>query len=149
MYAGERARAVGAGGEGRGAEALSFSQCLSGTGRKDRHLSESVRTCVLKGADLILIPTANTKAEPLTMFEWEIRVQAMQNQVFIAMCNRVGGEGDMDFAGESLVVYPSGDVIIKADDREQLVRCELNLAEAREWREKVPYLGTRRLEWYL
>lgn len=51
------------------------------------------------------------------MFEWEIRVQAMQNQVFIAMCNRVGREGDMDFAGESLVVYPSGDVIIKADDR--------------------------------
>lgn len=83
------------------------------------------------------------------MFEWEIRVQAMQNQVLIAMCNRVGREGDMDFAGESLVVYPSGDVIIKADDREQLIRCELNLAEAREWREKVPYLGTRRLEWYL
>ena len=52
------------------------------------------------------------------MFEWEIRVQAMQNQVFIAMYNRVGREGDMDFAGESLVVYPSGDVIIKADDRE-------------------------------
>ncbi|MBC5659943.1 carbon-nitrogen hydrolase family protein [Anaerosacchariphilus sp. NSJ-68] len=115
----------------------------------DRHLPESVRTCVLKGADLILIPTANTKAEPLTMFEWEIRVQAMQNQVFIAMCNRVGREGGMDFAGESLVVHPSGDVIVKADDQEQLIRCELNLGEAREWREKVPYLGTRRPEWYL
>ena len=75
--------------------------------------------------------------------------QTMQNQVFIAMCNRVGREGGMDFAGESLVVHPSGDVIVKADDQEQLIRCELNLGEAREWRDKVPYLGTRRPEWYL
>ena len=50
----------------------------------DRHLPESVRTCTLMGADLILIPTANTAAEPMELFEWEIRVQAMQNSVFIA-----------------------------------------------------------------
>ena len=35
------------------------------------------------------------------MFEWEMLVQAMQNQVFIAMCNRVGTEDKMQFAGES------------------------------------------------
>ena len=52
------------------------------------------------------------------MFEWEMRVQAMQNQVFIAMCNRVGTEGDMDFAGESLVIHPSGTVLKKVDDTE-------------------------------
>ncbi len=115
----------------------------------DRHLPESIRTCALKGAQLILIPTANTKAEPMEMFEWEIRVQAMQNQVFVAMCNRVGLEGEMDFAGESLVVHPSGDVLLKADDREQLLTCEINLREALELRRKVPYIKTRRPEWYL
>ena len=115
----------------------------------DRHLPESIRTCVLKGADLILIPTANTKAEPMEMFEWEIRVQAMQNQVFIAMCNRVGTEGDMEFAGESLIVHPGGDVLAKADDTEQLLVCDIDLQEAKEWRKKVPYLGTRRPECYL
>ena len=51
----------------------------------DRHIPESIRTCSLMGADLVIIPTANTKKEPLEMFEWEIRVQAMQNSVFIAM----------------------------------------------------------------
>ena len=115
----------------------------------DRHLPESIRTCALKGAQLILIPTANTKAEPMEMFEWEIRVQAMQNQVFVAMCNRVGLEGEMEFAGESLVVYPSGDVLLKADDREQLLTCEVDLREAAELRKKVPYIKTRRPEWYL
>ena len=115
----------------------------------DRHLPESIRTCTLMGAQLVIIPTANTKAEPMEMFEWEIRVQAMQNQVFIAMCNRVGTEGDMDFAGESIVVHPSGDVICKADDKERLVCCEIDLAESDAWRAKKPYIPTRRPECYL
>lgn len=115
----------------------------------DRHLPESVRTCVLKGAELIIIPTANTKAEPMEMFEWEIRVQAMQNQVFIAMCNRVGTEGEMDFAGESLVAAPDGSVIAKAGDKEELLTCTIDLDEASELRKKIPYLKTRRPEWYL
>ena len=63
----------------------------------DRHYPESIRTEALKGADLILIPTVNTKAEPSEMFEWELRAQAFQNSTIIAMCNRVGAEGDMDF----------------------------------------------------
>ena len=115
----------------------------------DRHLPESIRTCVLKGADLIIIPTANTKAEPMEMFEWEVRVQAMENQVFVAMCNRVGKEGSMDFSGESLVVDPRGEVICKADGSEQLLVCDIDLKQAKELRKKVPYIGTRRPEWYL
>ena len=34
----------------------------------DRHYPESIRTEVLRGADLILIPTVNTKAEPSLIF---------------------------------------------------------------------------------
>lgn len=115
----------------------------------DRHLPESIRTCTLMGAELIIVPTANTKEEPLEMFEWEMRVQAMQNQVFIAMCNRVGVEDKMNFAGESLVIAPNGDVLAKADDSEQLLTCEIELAEASRLRSSVPYLSTRRSEWYL
>ena len=100
-------------------------------------------------ADLIIIPTANTKAEPMEMFEWEMRVQAMQNQVFIAMCNRVGREDAMDFSGESLVIHPSGDILAKADDSEQLLTCEINLQETSQLRNKIPYLKTRRPECYL
>lgn len=59
----------------------------------DRHYPESIRTEALMGADLILIPTANTMAEPLELFDWEIRVQAFQSSVAVAMCNRAGLEG--------------------------------------------------------
>lgn len=115
----------------------------------DRHLPESIRTCALMGAQLIIIPSANTKAEPMELFEWEIRVQAMQNQVFIAMCNRVGTEGEMVFSGESLVAAPDGSLICKADDKEQILSCEIDLEEATWLREKVPYIATQRKEWYL
>ncbi len=115
----------------------------------DRHLPESIRTCSLKGADLVIVPTANTKAEPMEMFEWEMRVQAMQNQVFIAMCNRVGTEGEMEFAGESLVIAPNGDVITKADDKEQLLTCDIDLQKVKEAREKLDYLSLRRPEQYI
>lgn len=115
----------------------------------DRHLPESIRTCTLMGADLVIIPTANTEAEPMEMFEWELRVQAMQNQVFVAMCNRVGPEGDMLFAGQSIVVHPSGDVVFKADKKPQLAVCEIDLGDAAAYRARKPYLGTRRPEMYL
>jgi predicted amidohydrolase len=63
-----------------------------------------------------LIPTVKAKSEPLEMFECEIRVQAFQNSVAIAMCNRVGTEGDMVFAGESILTDANGTVLVKADD---------------------------------
>ena len=114
----------------------------------DRHLPESVRTCALKGAELIIIPTANTKDEPLEMFEWELRVQAYHNNVFIAMCNRVGKEGSMDFAGESIVIDCDGNVVSKSDDKEQLITVDIDLSKCKESRKNRPYITLHRPEMY-
>lgn len=115
----------------------------------DRHYPESVRTETLKGADLILIPTVNTRQEPMEMFEQEIRVQAFQNSVYIAMCNRVGHETEMEFAGESIVVSPEGMVIEKADDTEQIIYTDIDIRESQRIRNKKPYTSLRRKEFYL
>lgn len=115
----------------------------------DRHLPESIRTCVLMGAELVIIPTANLTTEPMEMFEWEVRVQAMQNSVFIAMCNRVGTEGELTFAGESIVCDPNGNVIAKAGAEETLLTCDIDLSEAARIRNAKPYFATRRKEFYL
>lgn len=115
----------------------------------DRHYPESIRTEALMGADLILIPTVNTKQEPMKLFEMEICVQAFQNSVLIAMCNRVGSEDAMDFAGESLIADENGTVIVKADDTEQIVYAEISLQNAAKVRAQRPYLSLRRTELYL
>jgi predicted amidohydrolase len=112
----------------------------------DRHYPESIRACALKGAELIVIPTANTKGEPLEFFEWELRVASRQSGVFIAMCNRVGVEGEMHFCGESIVVDPSGSVVAKADDSEQILYAEIDLDLIEKSRAERPYLKLRRPE---
>lgn len=114
----------------------------------DRHYPESIRTETLKGADLILIPTANTRTEPLEMFEWEVRVQAFQNSVAIVMCNRVGTEDEMNFAGESLAVDANGNLLVKADDKERLVYADIYLPESRTIRSAKSYTALRTREFY-
>ncbi|MFM2480112.1 carbon-nitrogen hydrolase family protein [Celerinatantimonas sp. YJH-8] len=114
----------------------------------DRHFPESIRSCVLQGAQLIVIPTANMKQEPMQMFEWELRIAAMQNSVFIAMCNRVGLEGEMDFAGESIVISPDGNVVAKAGDTAQILYADIDLKDVVKAQEARPFLNLRRPEMY-
>lgn len=114
----------------------------------DRHYPESIRTEALMGADLILIPTANVKAEPSEMFEWELRVQAFQNSVAIAMCNRVGTEDAMDFSGESIAVGAAGERLVKGDDQEGLVFAQIDLSRSAALRAGRPYTNLRRSAFY-
>lgn len=74
----------------------------------DRHFPESIRTCALRGAQLIIIPTANLVSEPRDLFECELRAASLQNGVFIAMCNRVGKEGTATFCGSLLLLIQMG-----------------------------------------
>ena len=115
----------------------------------DRHYPESIRTTALMGADLILIPTANVKAEPSAMFQWEIRVQAFQNSVPIAMCNRVGQEDAMDFSGESIVTDANGDILALADDRETVLYVDVDMGQALRVGDMKPYKNLRRPNYYL
>ncbi|MBR4979630.1 MAG: carbon-nitrogen hydrolase family protein [Clostridia bacterium] len=114
----------------------------------DRHYPESIRTQALCGAELILIPTANVISEPCELFRWEIRVQAFQNSVHIAMCNRVGKEGNMVFSGESLVSDCFGNVQSFAGSGEELLFAEIDLKTASDARKEKPYTSLRRKEFY-
>lgn len=109
----------------------------------DRHYPESIRICALQGADLVLVPTANTFDEAMEMFEWEMRIAAFQNTLFIAMCNRVGQEHVMTFAGASLVVGPDGEMLARAGAGEELLVVDLDLSRVAESRSRRPYLDLR------
>ena len=110
----------------------------------DRHYPESIRTSALKGAELVLVPTANTKDEPSELFQWEVKIQAFQNSAYVAMCNRVGFEGQMDFCGESIVADYNGDTIALAGNEETLLFAEVDLPAAAAARQRKPYTSLRR-----
>lgn len=106
-------------------------------------------TQALLWADLVLIPTVNTKAEPSELFEWGMRVQAFQNSAAAAVCNPVGQEGEMIFSGESIVCDANGACIAKADDTAQMLYAELDLARSAELHRIRPYTQLPGKDYYL
>ena len=82
----------------------------------DRHYPEYMRALALGGAELVVVPQAGAVGEwPEGLFEAEMRVAAFQNGYFVALCNRVGREERLEFAGESFVCGPDGTVLARAD----------------------------------
>lgn len=114
----------------------------------DRHYPESIRTEALLGADLILIPTANTADEPMELFDWEVRVQAFQSSVAVAMCNRTGTEDRMAFSGRSIVTDANGNLIAQAGSGEEVLYAEVDMAASARIRAGRPYTQLRRTELY-
>ncbi|MQN00683.1 MAG: hypothetical protein DUD27_07530 [Lachnospiraceae bacterium] len=107
----------------------------------DRHIPETIRACALAGAEIVLIPSANLKSEPLDVFKAEIVAEAYQNNVFIAMANRVGNEDGLVFAGNSLVVGPDGRVLAEGGAEEGLIFCYIDTGAAVRERKTRPYIG--------
>jgi predicted amidohydrolase len=115
----------------------------------DRHYPEVMRALGVDRADVVVIPQAGTRGEwPAGMFEAEVRTAAFQNGYFAALCNRVGTEDELTFAGESFVADPEGRVLARGrGDDEDLVVADLDLdlvagSTARRlfWRDRRPEL---------
>ena len=81
----------------------------------DRHFPEYMRGLRLAGAELVVVPQAGAVGEWTEgIFEAELQVAAFQNGYYAALVNRVGREGELDFAGESFVADPDGRVVARA-----------------------------------
>ena len=114
----------------------------------DRHYPESIRTESLQEADLILIPTVNTKAEPRKCLNGRYVYRHFRT-VWRSQCVTVLGGREMDFAGESMAVDANGEILARADDTEQIVYVDINLEKSGKVREKRPYTRLRRKEFYV
>ncbi len=114
----------------------------------DRHFPESIRSCALLGAELIVIPTAVIDDEPVEDFIWEMRVAAMHNRVFIAMCNRTGPEGEVRFCGRSFIIGPEGECLSEAGSGEELLVANIDLGRVAAAKQH-PYFQLRRPEKYV
>ncbi len=115
----------------------------------DRHYPEYMRALGAGGAEVVVIPQAGALDEwPEGLFEAEVRTAAFQNGYWVGLCNRVGAEEKLTFAGESFVVDPEGAVIARGRRLEEdLVVAECDLARsgastARRlfWRDRRPEL---------
>ena len=66
--------------------------------------------------------------------------RAIENQAFVVACNRIGRDPNVDHAGDSFVVAPSGEVIAEAGDAERVLEATLDRRTLLEWRDRFPAL---------
>ena len=116
----------------------------------DRHFPEYMRALALDGADLVVVPQAGAVGEwPEGLYEGEMRVAAFHNGYFIALCNRVGQEDCLDFAGESFVCDPDGTVIARASQgSDEILYADIDLAAIARSHARELFLRHRRPELY-
>lgn len=116
----------------------------------DRHFPEYMRALALAGAELVIVPQAGAVDEwPEGLYEAELRVAAFQNGYFTALCNRVGVEPQLEFAGESFICDPQGNVIARAGSKtEETLFCDLELETVSQSHAKRLFLPDRRPELY-
>lgn len=130
----------------------------------DQWYPEAARLTALRGADILVYPTAigwhpDEKAQyGETQYNAWQRVQlghAVANGVFVAAINRVGFEKNpvkdtgIEFWGRSFLAGPQGEILAQAGERddETLIQ-DLNFAQIETVRQHWPFLRDRRIDSY-
>ena len=116
----------------------------------DRHFPEYMRALALQRAQLVLVPQAGAVEEwPAGLFEAEMRVAAFQNGYYIALCNRVGTEECVAFAGASFVCSPAGEILDQAPTgMDRILIADLDLDSVESSHARRLFLPDRRPELY-
>ena len=116
----------------------------------DRHFPEYMRALGVGGADLVIVPQAGVVDEwPPGFFEGELCTAAFQNGYFVGLCNRVGREDRLTFAGESFVCGPEGSVRARAGRlTDTTLVVDVDLADAARSHARRVLLKDRRPDLY-
>ncbi|MFO7286884.1 MAG: carbon-nitrogen hydrolase [Gammaproteobacteria bacterium] len=130
----------------------------------DQWYPEAARLTALRGAELLIYPTAigwhpEEKDEygERQHAAWETiqRSHAIANGCFVVAVNRVGfepspdGNGGIEFWGQSFVAAPDGRVLVRAPaDRECVLVERVDLADMEAFRIGWPFFRDRRIDAY-
>lgn len=129
----------------------------------DQWYPEGARLMTLKGAEILIYPTAigwestDTPEEKVRQLEaWVIsqRGHAVANGLPVIAVNRVGHEPDpskqtngIRFWGNSFVAGPQGEILAQADNmKEENIVTEVDITRSEEVRRWWPFLRDRRID---
>ena len=127
----------------------------------DQWFPEAARLTALKGAEIIFYPTAigwhpkeKKKFGKSQLDSWLSiqRSHAIANGVYVAAINRVGtekqGNKKIEFWGNSVMFDPSGNIVKKANLKENILICEIDFKKVETSRQHWPFFRDRRIEYY-
>ena len=127
----------------------------------DQWFPEAARLTALKGAEIIFYPTAigwhpkeKKKFGKSQLDSWLSiqRSHAIANGVYVAAINRVGtekqGNKKIEFWGNSVMFDPSGNIVKKANLKENILICEIDFKKVETSRQHWPFFRDRRIDYY-
>ncbi len=113
----------------------------------DLRFPEQFRAYALAGARLALVP-AEWPHPRLAHWRTLLRARAIENQMFVVACNRVGRSRETDFCGHSAVIDPWGEVVMEAGEEAMLLTATIDTAVTEHVRRKIPVFQDRRPDVY-
>ncbi|SIR00165.1 carbon-nitrogen hydrolase family protein [Peribacillus simplex] len=108
----------------------------------DIEFPETARAVASMGTELLVLTDGNWDGP---VHRLAIKARAQENQMFVAMANRVGQLEETAFCGESVVVDPYGRVIAEAGREEEVLSASIDLSLVQESRQQYHYLKERRV----
>jgi omega-amidase len=113
----------------------------------DIRFPELARKLALAGAKVLFVAAQWPKPR---LHHWRILLQAraIENQLFVVACNRIGSSRESEFFGHSMIISPWGEVLAEGGEEEQWVSATIDLAETVRVRSKIPVFTDRRPEIY-
>jgi predicted amidohydrolase len=113
----------------------------------DIRFPEWIRTYALQGMKVLFVP-AQWPNPRLQHWRQLLIARAIENQMYVVACNRVGFGGGSEFFGHSLVIDPWGEVIAEGSEQEEVVQAQIDLALVDEVRSRIPVFTDRRTSLY-
>lgn len=115
----------------------------------DLRFPELFRTAVRKGAGggagaQVLAVIANWPAAREEHWVTLLRARAIENQCYVAACNRVGKDPSNSYSGRSLIIGPRGEILADAGRRARVISAEIRLPELVKYRKAFPALRDMR-----
>jgi deaminated glutathione amidase len=111
----------------------------------DLRFPELYGTLSARGAEVLSVPAAFTLATTRDHWEILVRARAIENQCFVVAANQVGAHPPGNRSGgRSMIVDPWGLVLAGAPDIETVTVAELEFANQRAIRKRLPSLVHRK-----
>lgn len=110
----------------------------------DLRFPEMFRQLTDADSEVFVVPAA-WPAPRIAHWSVLARARAIENQLPLVAVNTAGAHAGVTMGGASLVVDALGATLAEAGDGQQVIRAEVDLAHTRDWRERFPALGDRRL----
>ena len=111
----------------------------------DIEFPEVARTLTARGANAILVPTANWLDTVNTRL---VPARAEENGTYVAYANYWGPEGDKRYCGQSCVVDPRGNDVLRMNEGERVLVGDMTAAAVVEARGHIDYVAERRPDLY-